>query len=130
MALAEFRMRPLLVAVGLFGASALANDFEWEHLASSRKWESCSNWVATASPPPAACYPSVSGDNAYFPHGSQSWGDVHLVNSQSIGNLYISGNVIFVPQTSSRTLTTDNLVLDASAGDLEIQVIDVTLTTN
>lgn len=118
----------------MFAASgalaALANDFQWEHLASNRRWEACSNWVVSANPPPAACYPSVTGDNAYFPAASQSWGDVHLVNNQTIGNLYVNESVIFVPQTSSRTLTAAIVVVDASDGDVELQVIDIALMTN
>ncbi|MCL4720091.1 MAG: hypothetical protein KJ057_16610 [Phycisphaerae bacterium] len=89
-------------------AGALAANYTWTGHGSNDDWDTGSNWVVACCNP---AYPDDSGDNATI-SGTHS---VNLIN-ESIGNLALSGTVIFNDadaspvQADGSAIVTDDLV--------------------
>ncbi|MBE7457899.1 MAG: hypothetical protein HS102_14960 [Planctomycetia bacterium] len=96
-------------------AGALAANYTWTGHGSNDDWDTGSNWVVACCNP---AYPDDSGDNATI-SGTHS---VNLIN-ESIGNLALSGTVIFNDADGNDpTLAVQKVTLTGATGGTTIKI--------
>ncbi len=95
--------------------------FTWTDGGSGHRWDNEDNWDCPTPWPTNPCgYPS-NGANALFPYNSGTpWECIPI--DGTIGILSIEESLTFTEDSDTVTLSADQVYIDASEGDIDIEV--------
>ena len=97
-------------------------DYTWSGLGDDDDWDHFCNWNSGLTCPGEGAPPDGTDDDATFPgNGGTAWA-VDLV-TEEIGDLTIEENVDFGVVSGTPTLEVNELVIDASSGDVSVSVV-------
>lgn len=109
----------LLLAVTGIAGTAVATHYVWTANGDATTWVDQDNWDDPCGT--EDCYPKSTADDAKFPFENGGWGDV-LLDTLTIDDLTVKGNVDFVGGDTSPVLTVDSFTITAVEGNGDVVI--------